>query len=63
MLAHQELELGNQICMPAECEVDLDSLLERSQPELLEPPPLELHERVELDVRERGAAPERQCLA
>jgi hypothetical protein len=44
VLAHQDLELGNELGVAAEREVELDPLFQRRQPELLEPPPLKVHE-------------------
>jgi len=63
MLADKELELGDEIGLATKSEVELDPLFERRQPELLEPPPFELHERVELEVDEGVAAPEPERLA
>jgi hypothetical protein len=63
MLADKELELGDEFGVATKSDVELDPLFERRQPELLEPPPFELHERVELEVDEGVAAPEPERLA
>jgi hypothetical protein len=56
----QALELGDDLVVPAECQVGLDSALERRQARLLEAGDLGLGERLVGQVGERGAAPQRQ---
>jgi hypothetical protein len=56
----QRLELADQVGLPAAREVGVDPLLERRQPQLLEPHDLGLRERLVGEVRERRAAPERE---
>ena len=49
--------------MAAEREVRLDPLLQRDEPELVEPGDLGLGEGLVEEVRERRPSPERECLA
>ena len=59
----ERLELGDELGVAPEREVRLDPLLERDEPELLEPGDLGLGERLVEEVRERRPAPERERLA
>ena len=59
----QRLELGQDVLMAAEREVGLDPILERRQPQVLEPPDLVLRERLVREVGERRSAPEPERLA
>ena len=59
----ERLELGDELRALAELEVGVDPLLERLEPQLLEPADLALGERLEGEVGERRATPERQRLA
>src|SRR5207247_853239 len=58
LFAHEALELGNELAIPAESELGLDPLLDRSDPKLLEPGDLGLGEELVAEVGERRAAPE-----
>ena len=60
MRRDEHLELRDELAVPAQLELGVDSLLQRRQPELLEPPDLVLRELVEREVREGGPSPERQ---
>ncbi len=59
LLAHEPLELGNQLRVPAERELGLDPLLERGQPLLLQPRSLGAGERV-AQLGQRRSTPQRQ---
>ncbi len=59
----ERLELGDELCMPAEREIRLDPLLDGDRAQLLEPRDLGLRERLVQEVRERRAAPEGERLA
>ena len=58
----ERLELGDERAVAAEGEVGVDPLLEQREPELLEPRRLDGGERLEGELRERRAAPERERL-
>ena len=60
MLADERLELADDVAVSAELEVGVDPLLERDEPQLLEPADLRLREVVERELRERRASPERE---
>jgi hypothetical protein len=60
MLGHEPLELRDEIGVAAEREVDVDTFLERRQPQLLETAGLELHEALVGEVGKRRPAPERE---
>ena len=60
MLEDQRLELSDQLAVAATREVGLDPLLERDEPQLLEPRDLRLGERLVRQVAQRGTAPERE---
>ncbi len=63
MLPDERLELGDQLRMPAERELRLETGLDRAEPLLLEPCDLGSRKRGGEEVPERRAAPERQSLA
>ena len=63
VLGDQRLELADQLGVAAEREVGLDPLLERRQPQVLEPAALGLGERLVRELGERRPAPERERLA
>ena len=63
MLAHQPLELGDELGLTAECEVGVDARLERGQAEFLEAADLGLGERLVGEVGERRSAPQAESLA
>ena len=63
MLGDQRLELADQARVAAEREVGLDPLLERRQPELLEPAGLDPRERLLAELGQRRPAPEGERLA
>ena len=54
------LDARHELSVPSELELRTDELLLREQPELLEPRRLGRSKRLELQIRERGAAPERK---
>jgi len=58
VVAHERLELSDHAGVRPERKVRVDALLERREPQLLEPAPLRLHERLVRQIRERVAAPE-----
>ena len=59
---HERLELGHQLGRPAYRQVRVDSIFERSEPELLEPSDLTLREVLVREIRQSGATPEAECL-
>ena len=63
VLARRGLELPDELGIRTELELGRDALLERPEPQLLEPVDLGLGELLQLRVRERRAAPERERLA
>ena len=63
VLRDQRLELGNKIAMAAERQVGVDPVLERGQPQLLQPGRLGLRERFVANVLVRRAAPQLERLA
>ena len=58
VLAGERLQLADQLGVHAELELRLDPVLERRQPQLLQPPRLGLRERLEREVGERCTAPQ-----
>src|SRR6266508_1187954 len=58
MTGNERLELGNELRRASHCEIRLDALLERRQPQLLEPCNLDPREGVVRELRERRPAPE-----
>ena len=60
MLSYERLELGDQRGVMTEREVGLDAVLERDQPQLLEPRDLVLRERLVGEIGQRRPAPERE---
>ena len=63
MLGDQSLQLRHHPAVFAHPEIGLDPLLERQQPQRLQPRDLGLRPALILDVRERAAPPERQRTA
>ena len=59
----QGLELTHEVRVPAECQLRLDPVLERAQPELFELRYVGLRERLIDEVRDRRPAPEGESLA
>ena len=55
--------VGNHVVVRAELDLGLDAILERRQPELVEPRDLPLEEALVREVGERRSAPERQRVA
>jgi hypothetical protein len=60
MLAHQELQLGDEIGVAAEREIDLDPLLDSRQAQFLEPVYLGLRKALVGEIAQRRSAPQRQ---
>jgi hypothetical protein len=58
MLGDQRLQLADELAVAAEREPGLDALLERREPQVVEPRDLRLRERLVGEVGERRAAPE-----
>jgi len=58
--ADERLELGDELVVPAECEVGVDAILQARELLLCEPSALPLRERL-LELGKRRAAPECQC--
>ena len=63
MLGDERLELADELGVTAERQVGVDPLLERRQPQLLQPRDLGLGERLVGEVGERRPAPQRERLA
>ena len=63
MLAHERLELADQVPVFAELELGVDALLDSRDVQLLEPSNLGLRELLLREVVERRAAPERERFA
>ena len=63
VLGDERLELGHERRVPAERELGLDPLLERREPQLLEPLDGRARERLVREVGERRPAPEVERLA
>ena len=57
VLSDRCLQLTHDAEMPAKCQLGLETLLERGQPELLEPSGLSLSERLIGELGQRRAAP------
>ena len=60
MLAHELLELRGQLGVPADQEPRLEAVLQRRQAQLAQAAQRTAHRCVELELRERRAAPERE---
>ena len=58
VLGDERLELGDERELAAERELGVDPLLDRRQPQLLEPLDLDPRERLELEVGERPSVPQ-----
>ena len=63
VLGDQRLELADELRVPAGGEVGVDALLERREPQLLQPRALGLRERLVGEVGERRPAPQRERLS
>ena len=63
VLADERLELRHQVVMAAERQIGVDSILERGQPELIQPGDLALCEPLAVKIGQRFSAPERKRLA
>ncbi len=63
LLRDQDLELADELGVTAEREVGLDPLLERRQPQILQPPGLDPRERLLAELRQRRPAPQAERLA
>ena len=61
VLGDERLELADELAMRAGGELGVDRLLERGQPQLLQPPDLGRGERLVGHVGQRRAAPERSA--
>ena len=62
VLLHERLELAHQLLVAAAGEVGVDAVGQAREPQRLEPRRLRLGEALAGDVRERGAAPQRERL-
>ena len=62
LLCNEGLELGHELVVAAEREIDVDALLEGALPKLLETQDLGLRERLVREVGERRAAPQLEGL-
>ena len=60
VLAHEPLELADHLRVVSECEVGVDPVLERGEPQVLEAGDGGLGEGLEREVAERRTAPQRQ---
>ena len=63
MLLHQRFELTDQLRVPAEEQVGVDAVFDRRGPRFFEPGDHRSRERIVGEVDERGAAPQRECVA
>ena len=63
VLGDQRLELGHELRAAPEREIGVEAVLERHQPQLLQAGDLALAERLEREVGQRRAAPQRERLA
>ena len=63
MLGDERLELAHELAMAAIREVRINRVLERAQPQLLQPPDRRRGERLVGDVGQRRPVPERERLA
>ena len=63
MARGERLDLAEDRVVPSERQLGVDALLERGQPQLLDPRDLGASEALELHVGERRPAPERERLA
>ena len=61
MLGDQRLELADELRVAAEREIGLDPLLERRQPQILQPPGLDPRERLLGELGQRRPAPQRRA--
>src|SRR5712691_6503979 len=63
MLLHKRFELADEGGVPADREIGLDPVLDRRQPQLIEPRDLVLRKTLVSEVRERRPAPESKSVA
>ena len=63
VLRDQRLQLADQLRVAAEREVGLDPLLQRRQPQILQPAGLDARERLLVELGQRRPAPQRERLA
>ena len=61
MGSEQSLELRDQLTMQSECQVGVNALLDRDDPELLEGGYRLLGEGLVSEIRQRRTAPKREC--
>jgi hypothetical protein len=62
VLGGQRLQLTEELVMPPKCQVSLDAVLERVQPQLVETRDLGIERPVRVHVRVRVTAPHRQSV-
>ena len=62
MSRHQRLELGNELRRSTHCQVRVDPILDRSEPELVESRDLALCEVLVCKVGERASSPQSERL-
>ena len=60
MLSHEPLELRDELVVTPESQIGLDALLDRREPQLLQPRRPVLGESLVREVAERRAAPQRE---
>jgi hypothetical protein len=63
VLGHERLELAHQRGMAPELQLGLDALLHHGQAQLLQPLDVQARRRLELEVSQRRATPQRLSLA
>ena len=63
MPCDERVQLADELVVPPQCEVRLEALLERRDPELFQARALHVCERLGAELRERRAAPERDPVA
>ena len=63
MLLNQRLKLADQVSLAPELKISLDALLERREPQLLQPPDRRLRERRVGQIDKRSPAPQAKRLA
>src|SRR5262249_15965776 len=63
VLSDERLELGDDVARVAELEVCLNPFLERCRAKFLEPRRVRPRERLALELRQRGAAPQHEPIA
>ena len=63
VLGDERLELRHQVVMAAERQVGVDAILERGEPQLVQPGDLALRERLAAEIGQRLAVPQRERIA